>query len=319
MDSRFVGQRLLQALSRCGAEVTALVRDDKRIPQEIQAYARFVVGDLRDSDRLESLMRGSSIVIHTAAVTTNAVPWSVHHDTNVLGTENVVRAAAACGVDHVVHVSSVAVYGLENRPGAVLETDALPERPDRWAYYIRTKLEAERKAVAIAVESGMDLSIMRLGLLYGPGAARPAGRGLVQLGSWRFVLGTGRNHLPYTYIDNAVDALLLAAAKSHAGIEAYNIVDGPPKTVADAAREDGQVRGEKVRLVPVPPIVLSTLARSFEYRNRNKDTAPKLTRYVVRSATRDIVYDTRKAQERLGWEPVIDLERGLRITHGWRA
>ncbi|HUF10246.1 MAG TPA: NAD(P)-dependent oxidoreductase, partial [Rhodothermales bacterium] len=220
---------------------------------------------------------------------------------------------------HVVHVSSVAVYGLDKRPGPVLETDALAQQPDHWAYYIRTKLEAEQKAAAVAEAANLDLSIMRLGLLYGPGAARPVGRGLVQLGSWRFVLGSGSNHLPYTYIDNAVDALLLAAARSHSGIEAYNIVDGPPRTVGDAARQDGEVRREKVRLVPVPPVLMSTLARYFEHRNRNRETAPKLTRYVVRSATRDIIYDTRKARDRLGWEPAVDLERGLQMTYGWQS
>jgi nucleoside-diphosphate-sugar epimerase len=111
--------------------------------------------------------------------------------------------------------------------------------------------------------------------------------------------------------------MLLAAAKSRPGIEAYNVVDGPPVTVRDAAARDGRLRGETVRLIPVPAFLLSTMARVFEYRNRDNETAPKLTRYVVRSATRDIVYDSKKARAELGWEPAVDFDSGLRKTQSW--
>ena len=313
----FLGQRLVRSLERCGVDVVALVRDDTRVPAELQGCARFVVGDLRDASELAPHLAGVTFVFHCAAVTTNSVPWRIHYDTNVRGTENLVRAAARARVQHIVHTSSVAVYGLDDRARAVDESEPLPSNPDRWAYYIRTKIEAEQVARAVAEEHDAALSILRLGLLYGPGAARPVGRGLVQVGSWRFVLGGGRNHLPYTYVDNAVDCMLLAAAKSRPGIEAYNVVDGPPVTVRDAAARDGRLRGETVRLIPVPAFLLSTLARVFEYRNRAGETAPKLTRYVVRSATRNIVYDSGKAQTELGWEPAVDLDNGLRTTQSW--
>jgi nucleoside-diphosphate-sugar epimerase len=296
-----------------------LVRDDKRVPSEIERCAKFVVGDLRDADRLAAHLDGVAIVFHCAAITTNAVPWRVHYETNVRGTEHLVRAAAKAGVKHIVHTSSVAVYGLDDRSRAINESEPFPLAPDRWAYYIRTKIEAEQVARAVAEEEGAALSILRLGLLYGPGAARPVGRGLVQIGSWRFILGGGRNHLPYTYVDNAVDCMLLAAAKSRPGIETYNVVDGPPVTVRDAAARDGRLRGESVRLIPVPAFLLSTAARFIEYRNRHKETAPKLTRYVVRSATRDVLYDTRKARTQLGWEPAVDFDNGLRLTLDWKS
>jgi nucleoside-diphosphate-sugar epimerase/predicted dehydrogenase len=313
----FLGQRLIRSLARCGADIVALVRDDKRVPVELQGCAKFVVGDLRDASELAAHLAGVTFVFHCAAVTTNAVPWRVHYDTNVRGTENLVRAAAQARVRHIVHTSSVAVYGLDDRARAIDESEPLPSSPDRWAYYIRTKIEAEQVARAAAKEHGAALSILRLGLLYGPGAARPVGRGLVQVGSWRFILGGGGNHLPYTFVDNAVDCMLLAAEKARPGIEAYNVVDGPPVTVRDAAARDGRLRGEAVRLIPIPAFLLSTLARVFEFRSRAGETAPKLTRYVVRSATRNIVYNSGKARTELGWKPAVDLDDGLRMTQSW--
>jgi nucleoside-diphosphate-sugar epimerase len=113
--------------------------------------------------------------------------------------------------------------------------------------------------------------------------------------------------------------MLLAAAKSFPGIETYNVVDGPPLTVRDAAAKDGALRGESVRVIPVPAFLLSAAARVLEYRNRDNETAPKLTRYVVRSATRDILYDSGKARTRLGWEPAVDFDSGLRATQSWRS
>jgi hypothetical protein len=87
------------------------------------------------------------------------------------------------------------------------------------------------------VSTGAASSILRLGLLYGPGAARSIGRGLVHVGSWRYVLGAGDHHLPYTYVDNAVDCMLLAAARSKRGIEVHKVVDGRTGDSARCGRE----------------------------------------------------------------------------------
>jgi nucleoside-diphosphate-sugar epimerase len=88
-------------------------------------------------------------------------------------------------------------------------------------------------------------------------------------------------------------------------------------TVRDAAARDGCLRDETVRLISVPAFLLSTLARDFEFRSRASETAPKLTRHVVRSATRDIVYDFGKVRTELGWEPAVELDDGLRMTQSW--
>jgi nucleoside-diphosphate-sugar epimerase len=113
--------------------------------------------------------------------------------------------------------------------------------------------------------------------------------------------------------------MLLAAAKSRPGIEVYNVVDGPPVTVRDAAAKDGRLRGETIRLIPIPAFLLSMLAWVFEFRSRASETAPKLTRYVIRSATRDIVYDSGKARVELGWEPAVGFDDGLRMTQSWSS
>ena len=81
----------------------------------------------------------------------------------------------------------------------------------------------------------MPVTVVRLGILYGPGNLRPIDRGLGQVGRFRLTMGSGDNVLPYVYVDNAVDALLLAAVADDVDGRAYNVVDPVAWSVREAA------------------------------------------------------------------------------------
>jgi nucleoside-diphosphate-sugar epimerase len=313
----FLGHRLVERLWRGGVDVVALVRDPELVSPALQSQARLLRGDVRDPASLKTAMRDARVVFHCAAITSNGVPWQVHHEVNVLGTQAVLEAALATHVKRVVHVSSVVVYGLGRRVhGPVAETAGYARRVDGWANYMRSKLEADRLAFTFGRESGLAITVVRPGILYGPGGAREVCRGLLQMGPLRTLPGSGHNHLPYTYVDNAVDGLLLAALCPSAAGQAYNIVDEPQRTVREVARLSARVAGESVILVPSPAFLLLALARLLELKCRFHGTRvpPRLTRYVVNSAIRDIRYDTSKAQKELGWQPTVSIEEGLRRT-----
>jgi nucleoside-diphosphate-sugar epimerase len=249
-------------------------------------------------------MQGVAVVFHCAATTTNNVPWQVHEETNVLGTKAVFEEARKAGVRRVIHTSSVIVYGLDApRGGVVGEWTALPEKIDRWAHYLRAKLEAEKLAFELHRRADLPVTVLRLGILYGPGGARSIGKGLAQFGPIRLSIGSGRNVLPYTHVDNAVDALLLAAITPAAVGQAYNIVDEPQVTVRDAIAYSTAANGERLLLVPVPPVLLAGAARLLELKQdlAGSQVPPRLSRFVVRSACRNIRYDTAKGRRELGW------------------
>ncbi len=310
----FLGSRLVPALHRAGADVVALVRGPGSVSQMIAEQAELVGGDLREGDAVDAAMKDVDIVVHCAAITTNQATWDEHEAVNVEGTGAILEAACRAGVERVVHVSSVVVYGLKN--GDVSEASPYPANPDPWAHYMRSKIGAEELAASYNDEKGLPVTVVRLGVLYGPGGGRPPGRGLMQIGGMSLLIGSGRNHMPYTYVDNAVDALLLAASTPEAAGETYNIVDEPQVRLRDAARQAAELKGERVMLVPIPAVVLNTGARVLESRSKAKGAAtpPKLSRYVIRSAARNIRYSTEKARKELGWEPAVGLEEGLRRT-----
>ncbi len=313
--SGYLGRHLVLALSRAGAHVVALVRDRSKAPWDLERHAELVEGDVRDRASLGRAMRDASIVFHCAAVTTNKERWTTHREINILGTEAVLQEALKAGVRRVVHASSVTVYGFEHdgRTGPISESFPYARNPGRWAYYLRSKLEADRLALQYCRETGLPVTVLRFGILHGPEGRAPSGRGLGQLGPFRLTIGSGQNVLPYTYIDNAVDAALLAAIAPNAAGQAYNIVDEPQITAQEIAAQSAEARGERVVRIPVPPRLLSGIAGLLELRARltASESPPKLSRFVLQSATRDIKYDSTKARKELGWQPEVRIEEGL--------
>jgi nucleoside-diphosphate-sugar epimerase len=312
--SGFLGSHLVAALARSGADVVAAVHDPSRVTSEMESQAEVIALELRDPARLADAMRDVDIVVHCAAVTANNVPWKIQYETNVLGTAAVIDASVKCGVGRVVHVSSVSVYGSEFTGGsAVDESTPYGDEDDASAVYARSKREADALALARASDDGVPVTVVRLGILYGPGNSEPIERGLVQVGRFRLAMGSGKNTLPFTYVANAVDALLLAAVSPSAVGQAFNIVDPPAWSVRETARRAARAVGEPVVLVPVSARLLDLAARGLEARGarRGSDSPPRLSRYVVTSATRSRVFDTTKAERELGWTAEVSPEAAL--------
>ena len=314
----FLGHRLVAALARCNQEVVCLVRDESSVSLDLRRQARLISGDLRDPASIEASLRDVAVVYHCAALTTNRASWAEHFETNVRCSEKLFQKSLEAGVGRLVHVSSVVVYGMTppHRNGLVNESAPYGDTNDRWAHYMRAKIEAEKLAFRYWEEEGLPVTVLRLGILYGPGGRRRIGDGIVQLGPVRLVAGRGNNRLPYTYVDNAVDGLLLAAVSPHAVGEAFNLVDDPQVSVREATLRSIGIAGEGAMLVPLPSSLLSLMAALLEFRGRlgGAGEPPRLSRYVVRSACRNVQYDTAKAREQLEWRPAVTLDEGLRAT-----
>lgn len=314
----FLGYHLVSALSRSNANVVALVREKNCVAPELERQAELVCGDVRDSASIKAAMRNVDIVYHCAAITTNKASWAEHYATNVKGTETICREAVKAGVERLIHVSSVIVYGLKRSPRKRLikESDILETISDKWAHYMRSKIEAEKVAFRFWHQAKLPVTVLRPGILYGPGTGRDPARGLAQLGALRLSIGRGRNRLPYTYIDNAVDCLLLAAISSKAVGQAFNVVDEPQVNIQKFTTLSGSIRHERVKLLPVPIFLFSSVARILEHRNNRNgsEIPPRLSRFVIQSACRDMHYDTTKARLHLGWQSEVSLEEGLRRT-----
>lgn len=316
----FLGGHLVRSLAEKGFEITALARPTSKISSQLQDQAQLVEGDLRSAESLNAAWMDADIVFHCAALTTNRASWQDLYETNVRGTQRVLEMAAKGGAQRVVHISTVVVYGLQppQDSAAFTETSPYVQHPDRWGYYVRSKAAADELALSFCQEQGLPVTVTRLGFLYGPGGALVGQQRLGQIGPVWLLVGNGRNVRPFTYVENAVDCILLAASSDVAIGQAYNVVDEPPISGRDGLAERAKLTGDSPVLLPIPAPLLNAAAALVELPSnlRGADTPPRLTRHLVRTACRNIRYDSSKARQQLGWQQRFSWEEGLRRALG---
>lgn len=211
----FVGARLVETLALAGGvRIRALVHT---VPKAVR-IARFnidlVDGSITDAGLLEKATQGCDVVFHCAIG---------NRQVNVQGTENLAKAAAANKVGRLVHVSTAAVYG--NVPDGPLDESA-PRRPSGWNY-ADEKLQSEEIVLNYHKSHGLPVTILQLANVYGPWGTYFTIEPLRQLREGRVVVvNDGQGLTNATYVDDVVQALLLAASRDQAVGQIF-LIRGP--------------------------------------------------------------------------------------------
>jgi UDP-N-acetylglucosamine/UDP-N-acetyl-alpha-D-glucosaminouronate 4-epimerase len=252
-----------------------------------------VTGDVRDLAALEAVVAGADVVFHQAAL--RSVPLSVEdplgtNDRNVTGSLNVLEAARRQGVRRVVYASSSSVYG---------DSAALPKREDvvgaPLSPYAASKAAGEQYAAVWSRLYGLETVGLRYFNVFGP-RQDPASEYAAVIP--RFILwalagtplvihGDGTQSRDFTYIDNVVEANVLAARAPEVAGEVFNVGVGVQVTLLD-------VVGHLEKL----------LDRPLERRH-----TPPRAGDVPHSLA-----DVNKARRRLGYTPLVNFDDGLRRT-----
>jgi nucleoside-diphosphate-sugar epimerase len=217
-----LGQSLVRRLLARGFTVKGLVRNRKNAIEIERLGGVSVMGDVREPSTLEKLLEGCSVVFHLATwMPGSGAGWhKIAQDVNVTGTANVVRLAAEKGCRRVVHASSVSVYG-PVMEGSVTEATPLHAVGDP---YGDTKIKAEQIGVQMAERHGVELTILRPTMIYGPhspswteGPFNMISHGLPA------ILGDGENLLDAVYVDDVAQAFELAGFDPNAAGEVFII------------------------------------------------------------------------------------------------
>jgi len=155
--------------------------------------------------------------------------------------------------------------------------------------------------------------ILRPGQIFGPGAEKTPPSGVIGLvGRW-LVMGSGRLPLNLVYIDDVVDALILAATRPHVAGLMFQLVD--PNTLTQRAYiEAARRHGSAPRVSYVPKLALYTLALGVELLGRVLRRNVPLSRYKIRSLAPISPFDGSAARDRLGWTPAVGTHEGLLRT-----
>lgn len=300
----FIGRSLCARLVAEGWRVRATVR---RTGAEVVpgAVAKTVV--VSGSTDWVEVLRGIDVVIHLAARVhvmkeQEADPRAAFHQTNVAGTERLVRAAATARVRRLIFLSTIGVHGNIQAGGSI--TEQAPVRPHN--LYSRSKLEAEQSMRRVSESSGLETVVVRAPLVYGPGNPGNFLRllRLVRAG-WPLPLASVRNRRSFVYVDNLVDAILLCASHPKASGRTFAISDGQDSSTPELVRELAELLGRPARLLPFPPALLRAIARLTGLSG------------VADSLTASLVVDTRLIRSELGWTPPRTLKEGLKATAEW--
>lgn len=311
--SGFTGSRLVQRLSRQGIAVRAALRLSSK-PDALQgANYRKVTLDLSQDPVRPETLAGVDTVYHVAAVyRTQGVPDSYFYDVHVRGTERLLQAAVQAGVRRFVHVSTVGVLGNILNPPADETASYAPAD-----VYQRSKLEGELLALDYFKNHGLPGAVIRPAGIYGPGDLRflKLYRS-IDKGVFRMI-GNGDVLYHFTYIDDLLQGMILAAHKKEALGEVFIIGGEKPVRIAELVQQIAATLGRRVsrRSIPVAPVMLA--ARVCEALCRPLGINPPLYPRRLDFFTKDRAFDVSKARRLLGYVPQVDLAAGLACTAQW--
>jgi 2-alkyl-3-oxoalkanoate reductase len=305
--SGFVGSRLSEILStQEKAIVTGIGRNFDRVSHLKESGVNLVAVDLLNKNALKEVVEGKEMIFHCAAIL-DSNPETAQM-VNVEATENLIQLAGEAGVSRFVHVSTVGVYDMKNLDDV---DETAPLALDHPSAYPRTKAEAEKRAVDMAKNFNIELSIVRPSMIYGPGY------GVWSTGMFQNILegkpvflGDGSTHYHSVYIDDVVDAIIRCAKHSNAAGESFNI-SADITTWREFMSYYGRLCDKKPKGLPL------IVARLLAFANKIPGVQTPIDKGFIEMANSYKRFSTQKASELLGWQPKTTLEKGMKRTTEW--
>ena len=312
--SGFLGSHVAELLAREAVECRALVRatSDTRFLATLPNVT-LVQGDLGDPESLRPALRGVGAVIHAAGLVKarRAVDF---HRTNVVGTENLIRAIAteAPHLRRFVMVSSLAAAG-PSRDGTPISSGSIAPV----THYGRSKAAAE--VVAKGASDWLPVTILRPSAIYGPRDREILA--FFRAVKWRVLPLTSPldARLSMVYAADCASACIAALDADVDSGSIWYVEDGDTKTFVELISCIETVLGRRVRLrAPIPgPIlwgaalaseVFGAIARRPVMLTRDKLNELRASHWVCSAAA------TRSA---MGWRPSVDFAEGAARTADW--
>jgi nucleoside-diphosphate-sugar epimerase len=308
----FTGKALVHRLLDLGHEVVALDTKEGLKTQEIRDRgAEVVLGSVTDLDLVRRAVKGVEVVHHLAAAFREMdVSERHYYEVNVEGTRNVLQAALDEGVRKVIYCSTCGVHGNVDHPPAGEDAPIQPAD-----YYQRTKWEAEPIAREF-FERGLRTTILRPAAIYGPGDPERFYLIFKRVASGTFpMFGSGRTYYHPLYIDNLVDAFVLAMERGDG--ETYLIADEQYLEIEDLVRRVARALGVDLKIphYPVWPVVVA--GHVVEKACKPFGIPPPIFPRRVDWYRQNRAFRIDKAMRDLGYQPKVGIDEGLRRTAEW--
>jgi len=296
----FIGSNITRRLLKDNCEVRGFDNFSTGKRENLEGFEgkgnfELIEGDLRNPDEIRKALKKVDVVLHQAAVP--SVQRSVENpifvnDSNINGTLNLLVAAKEKGVKKVVYASSSSIYGVDER---------LPKREDMpvdpISPYALSKYTGERYCRIFSEIYDLPTICLRYFNVFGPyqdpnseySAAIPKFINLMLENEQPIIFGDGKQSRDFTYVENVVEANILAANSDVMG-EVINIACGERVSINEVVQ------------------ILSTIL--------NQDIKPVYKETRVGEVKHSLA-DINKAKNKIGYEPKFGFAEGLRKTVEW--
>ena len=295
----FIGSNLVKRLLEKGYSIRVLDNFATGLRENLTDFIKdieLIEGDIRDFWTVVKATKGIDYIIHQAALP--SIPRSIDNpltttEVNINGTLNILEAARFNSVQRIIYASSSSVYGDSPQMPKKEDMKPMPKSP-----YAITKLAGEEYCMSFYNLYGLETVALRYFNVFGPrqnptsqySGVIPKFINMLKNKQNPTIFGNGKSSRDFTYIDNVVDATILAVEKEAAVGNIINIACNKAYTLNDLVE-----KLNKIMDIKIPPI----------YR-------PEKLGDIKHSLA-----DISKAKNMLGYKPRIDFEEGLKRTIDW--
>lgn len=311
----FAGGHLVKRLVKEGHPVRVLVRKTGNTDALKSLNVEFAYGDMTDRDSVFHAVKDIEWVFHIAAAYRQANLsekdfWNVNFE----GTKNMLDASVKHRVRKFIHCSTIGLVTSVKNPPADETTPVCPGDA-----YQKSKCSAEFEVLKYVREKGLPAAVIRPCAIYGPGDWRLL-KMFKMIAEKRFIFfGSGRAYFHMVYVDDLIDAFLLAAAREEAIGEVFIIGDEKYVTLNELAE---MIAGEfKVSVpkmhLPYLPFEFAAAIIEFLYDKLKIKKAPFIYRRRMAFYKKSRAFSIEKARNLLGYRPKVDLETGIHLTAQW--
>lgn len=298
-----LGSCIVNGLTSAEHHVKALVRKSSdRTPIHPSPFVEFVEGDLADSKALNWVAEKCEAAIHCAAslhfVARHPEEMKAYYDINVGGTQRVLEACIEAGVEHFIHMGSIAsmgdFYNIER-------DETFPCTPE--SEYGKSKLKSEGLALSYH-SKGIQVTVLRPGVIYGAWDRGTVLKMIRYIHSGRFrFIGNGRNYKSLVSRGNVSTAALKLILNPAAYGELFIIVDQEKLTVQEIAFTIAQKLEVKLSAFHIPLWAGYAVGAACDTFGKILPVSLPITFQNVRNLTHSATYSSNKLKEKIGFVP----------------
>lgn len=305
----FIGRALMARFRALGSEV-------RGVDLAADTAWGICAGNITEAGAWQRHMAGSELVFHTAAVVSNNAPLAQYRSLSVGGVHQVINAAIAAGASRVIHLSSIAAYGLDFTEERI-ETSPLSLMS---GYpYCDAKAASEHPALAAHAAGEMACTIIRPGDVYGPGSRPWVLLPLEMMKKHQFLLPeNGQGIFSPVYIDNLLDGVLAASLSADAAGQIFNITDGAAIECREFFGYHHRWLGRAGSPPALPTPIVKGITRLGGWLLQSVlRQQTEISDGTLAMLTRKRGYSIAKARKLLGYEPTVSLTDGMAKTEAW--